>query len=163
MILIYKSNVDSPGGRHPFGVCSKRRVLASINPPQGCRVSSTSGQWPRVDEPLHRHSPPQKSGFGTDGWAGVRVSSRTGDPPVPEMVQGSVTNLLQVTSAAEVPFACGPPQTTFPLGLDILPPLESLHRMQDSGGVDLGFSGIGSARRISVNACVSMHDSMGSC
>ena len=59
MILIYKSNVDSPGGRHPFGVCSKRRVLASINPPRGVGshppvASGPAWMSPYIDTPHPR-------------------------------------------------------------------------------------------------------------
>ena len=134
--------------RHPFGVCGKWRVIATIKPPRGAGVDLASARLARADLPLHRHTPPRRSGFGTDRREGVRSTAAPWAPPAPKGAGGSVTILLlsadtRLLPAGRVYYS--------PFGVFVvLPPLELLHRMQGSGGADLG-PDVGSARRSSWN------------
>ena len=119
-------------------------------PPRGAGLASPRGRWPSGTQPLHRHTPPRRSGFGTDRREGVRSTAAPWAPPAPKGAGGSVTILLQ-SQCGHPPFACGP---------GVLLPLWGLCRLTSSGAPaqDAGLRRsrprtgfLGSARRNSRN------------
>ena len=132
----------------------------NLNPPRGAGVDLASARLARADLTLHRHTPPGRSGFGTDRPEGIRFTAAPWTPPAPKGAGGSKTFLLQVRVRTVLPAGCAHYTPFGDLSSYLLRSSCTGCRARRSRPIG---SDVGSARRISGNICILMYDSMGSC